>query len=553
MSTRTPGTAAFAAFLLALALCLALSSGAASAIQVRGLRAEPSRFSPNGDGLRDTCYALFSVDDTADVVAVSIGGSLHLPQNARTLVLNGPVGPGDVSIPWDGRSDLGSVVPEGDYVLLVQARRGGSWSEPVSVAATVDLTAPGVTNVSIQPNPYAPLAPGSVPPQRAVVRFDVSSFDTSRAGGDRALAWIERIPGLAQDFDDTLAVARSVSGDTVTFTAAWTPDASMNRDGVHTVHLETFDAAGNRGGGGFWSLDYALSGPALLFSNLPAPTRISGEIFYTYLTAYPDSIRCTAVDRHGVDSLRVRFGSGPWKYAALGPAGAWAVAFPDTSDPLHKEGLLTFDYAAISRVGYVTTGSRTLSIDVSSPVLTLTSPVPGRVARSLLVISGTCPATDTLYTTLQPSTGGTLKFQKLVTGGVFKDSLRLEPGINSYTIRGGDKAGNRSAVLSGSVEFSIAAGITAPEVFRAGDAFLAQLARSGQSLEVRIYRPDGSFVRRLFTDRSSDLLGLSYELSWDLFNESQVMVGRGPYLCVARLGYRDGSFETRRLAVVVMP
>ncbi len=106
----------------------------APTITVGGIPGTPILASPNGDGLDDTVVAAFTLSEPATVVA-----AIHTAAGApvRTLTLAAPAGPG--SIAWDVRDAVGTLVPDGQYVLGLTAsdatgNAGASISAPVVVA-----------------------------------------------------------------------------------------------------------------------------------------------------------------------------------------------------------------------------------------------------------------------------------------------------------------------------------------------------------------------------------------------------------------------------------
>ncbi|MBA2719214.1 MAG: hypothetical protein H0U52_08265 [Chloroflexi bacterium] len=92
-----------------------------------------SVFSPNGDGAADTTSTAVTVSEAGTIlgrVAAADGTTV------RTWTTTGVAGPNAVS--WDGRSNSGAYVPDGDYVLHFAARdaagnSGSGKSRPVRV------------------------------------------------------------------------------------------------------------------------------------------------------------------------------------------------------------------------------------------------------------------------------------------------------------------------------------------------------------------------------------------------------------------------------------
>jgi hypothetical protein len=551
------------AALTACVLCAALLPGPAAALDITRASVEPTPFSPNGDGVFDVTYVIFDLSDTADVVAVDIAGSPRRPENSRTLSLPGPIAPGHYELAWDGRSSLGSTVPDGRYAVSLQARRAAVVSPVLGLEAVVDLTAPVIEMVSVQPSLYAPLLPGD--PQKPVtISFRVSRFDTLFAGGDRVFALVEKVPGRTspKNTTDTLGVLRdSVVADVVSFHADWIPAADTSQDGVHTVRVEAWDRAGNHSGGGLWAVDLALIGPTVRLTSPPEPAKTGTN---SYVKEFPDSVRGVAMDRptrdsnHLVDSVRVSFAGGPFVQATLDNSTAqarWAVPFPGPTDYYHRQGPLALTIAATNHIGYAVSVTRSLYIDTIPPgAIQLNYTPAARVSRADLILPGLAPGSDSLFTTHAGPDGVVWRTARAVTAGAFNDTLLLFAGVNTLTFQGGDLSGHRSPILTVTVEYVPVAGVHAPEAFHALNAFSARLSAPAASVEVRIYRPDGVFVRRLYTEKAGDAATRrDFDLEWDLLNHAGVLVGRGPYVCVVTVHYSDGTTEAHRLAVVALP
>ena len=94
-----------------------------TSVGLSSVTAEPNPFSPNGDGLyEETHFSLFVSRET-DWVTIEIydvRGDL-----ARTIFWQAPgaaYGRNEIDIPWDGKDDMGNVVPYGIYVARVEVR-----------------------------------------------------------------------------------------------------------------------------------------------------------------------------------------------------------------------------------------------------------------------------------------------------------------------------------------------------------------------------------------------------------------------------------------------
>jgi gliding motility-associated-like protein len=90
-------------------------------------------FSPNGDGEADTWTGTYRTGEAATVTAVVRGPSGLVVRN-----LTGSSSAGSASVTWDGRSDAGSGVADGQYVVVVSAKDTAGNSAP-TVASSVTL------------------------------------------------------------------------------------------------------------------------------------------------------------------------------------------------------------------------------------------------------------------------------------------------------------------------------------------------------------------------------------------------------------------------------
>jgi N-acetylmuramoyl-L-alanine amidase len=132
-------------------------SGSGIAASVKG-----SPFSPDGDGIRET--ARFRVTLAAEghlkVTVVDFDGAV-----VRTLMPLGSAGAGTHEFPWDGRSDVGSLVPDGPYRFRAAAGDEAAADVvelPVTKALLVPYArSPGVITVAIDPG-HGGTRPGAV-------------------------------------------------------------------------------------------------------------------------------------------------------------------------------------------------------------------------------------------------------------------------------------------------------------------------------------------------------------------------------------------------------
>ena len=133
--------------------------------------AEPKRFSPNGDGVRDRARLGFDLTERARVrfsVMDSEGNEVRRLVDDRELA-----GSKKRSIKhrfwWDGRADDGSRVPDGVYRMRVVRRDEDRVIDSIK-EITVDTRPPRVRLASATPGVIAPGEPGQRP--RVELRYD---------------------------------------------------------------------------------------------------------------------------------------------------------------------------------------------------------------------------------------------------------------------------------------------------------------------------------------------------------------------------------------------
>lgn len=88
---------------------------------ISGLVARPSRFSPNGDGVKDKTKILFGLN-VASRVSVRISKTSSGSGTVRTLMSDVQKSPGSHRVIWNGKDDGGRVVKPDKYWIQVTAR-----------------------------------------------------------------------------------------------------------------------------------------------------------------------------------------------------------------------------------------------------------------------------------------------------------------------------------------------------------------------------------------------------------------------------------------------
>ena len=553
---------------LALLLC-ALTGTPSRALQITGASLDPSPFSPNliRDGFKDTTFVYFTLSDPATSVNLAItapvaGGGA----GSVTLVHPGPFAAGSYRFPWDGTLP-GSLVTDGDFTVQISAYGPGG-ADSVTRVGTIDVTPPGISFLRIQPSAlvYCDRTPGVAIRDSALITVGVRNFNTTTNPRDILRVWVERtytsLPTFGGDRNDTLPVNLDRLRSDDTLTLLWKPaaDTGLLVDGVRTVHVEAYDFSGNRtvqSG----TVDMDLTGVHLVATVPPGGFLGGKQRVRTPLNYLPDTLRGYVANRHRISDIHARFGGRdpqPVTLYTREDSTFWSV-------PMDKgavaRGWLEAEIFAQDENGCVEHDSiRILYDTIPPPALTLYSALPTRTHRGRLVVGGTADTSDSLVGRITYPDGSFLQTTRPLqtqanpnAAWVFADTFALQPGDNKILLRGKDLAGNLGPASSETVNYDVTSGIGAPQVFHAGDAFRARLDQAIASLSVRIYRPDGGFVRELFSDLALDISRHDIETVWDLKNGNGALVGRGPHICVLNVKFFDGSTTSRRLAVIAAP
>jgi len=134
----------------ALVLVAALA-GAASGDLITNAGAIPNPFSPNGDGVFDETVVYYTLALEADVKLTVRNADL----DSLDVLSIETEEPGQHSHAWDGTVD-GSVPPDGDYYVRIEADPLGGPPETVDVPCTIDTQPPVIADLVIAPSRFSP-------------------------------------------------------------------------------------------------------------------------------------------------------------------------------------------------------------------------------------------------------------------------------------------------------------------------------------------------------------------------------------------------------------
>ncbi len=188
--------------------------------------ASSALISPNGDGIRDTvAYKLRATGATSwalKIAPVAPAGADPL----RTIAGSGAT----IAVTWNGRSDAGSVVPDGTYTATLAACDVAGNCGVRVYPVRVDTTPPALA-LTTSPEPFSPNGDG--------------------AGDRTSLGWTasEISSGTASVWHGATLVRRWTAASSLTGRVTWdgrNAAGSTVADGRYTFTVDVRDSAGNR-------------------------------------------------------------------------------------------------------------------------------------------------------------------------------------------------------------------------------------------------------------------------------------------------------------------
>jgi hypothetical protein len=185
-------------------------------------------FSPNGDGRRDMARVNLRVQEPSQVRLEIVSGG-----EVRATLLDDQLLPaGWRSVVWDGRSDEGDVLPDGEYGIRLRARSNGKRFN-TSRVITIDTSAPLPAGFRVESATLGPPAPGECRINFTAKDPGTVLFEILRPGGTQPLA--HRGP------------LRAPAGRELGWRWRGLVDGGGPVDpGLYTVRATLADAAGNR-------------------------------------------------------------------------------------------------------------------------------------------------------------------------------------------------------------------------------------------------------------------------------------------------------------------
>lgn len=275
-------------------------------------------FSPNGDGSRDR--AMFSV-------RVREPGALSLivadPSGAvvRTIADHRSTSRGWLRIPWRGRDDAGSTLPDGDYAVRLRASAPGGKVFASSRRVRIDTTAPAVSGFSVA----SALRPGQ----------GVAACRTAAALSDPGVVTLSAFPAAAGQGARPVAVngPRQADADQAVLWA-WNGTRggrALVPPGLYRIELAARDAAGNTSREARTCWVGRITGRA----SAAAPGRLVRVALFDGARALPPStrVRMRLYDRLGTPGAGPSVLGRPIARPVTGRLGRARLRVPASVDP----------------------------------------------------------------------------------------------------------------------------------------------------------------------------------------------------------------------------
>lgn len=535
-------------------------------------------FSPNGDGVRDTCVINFlasGTSDSLDLIQLGIYAETAVPPHPdslraapppRSLVTQGLRT--QAGYIWSGRagddSETQPLLPDGFYYLHILLREGADslWlATPIQLE--LNTAGPDLAALALEPSPYfTPLQDGADSVLQLL--FSSADFDTltdsATASVLRAMedgSWLEvteleRDPGYA-----------TIADGLGRFRLLWDGRDSEAAivDGSYRLQLTLGDDAGNPAVGGSADCNLDARAPSISLVDLGGPVD-GGQTFALHPDSLPDSLVVQVSDRNGVltcsgalDSTVVYDQAGRLLPQSSPGTHFYAFDLPASwgapGDPLgsHHFYIDAVDLPGNRKAELGSPFNLTLILDGEAPPVPTLDPVASEQIQPLVTLRGHC---DEIAIAIELAEDG-LRAGSAVTdiNGRFTLPVLLSPGSHVWTATAVDEAGNRSAPSAGlTLRYTPGPALRIPGRLRSGTGETIQINTRAPATAVilRVYSLDGELLRRLDAEGGPE----QFSLRWDLRDAGGRAVMDG--LCVLNLEivYASGEREHERKVVAIV-
>ncbi len=519
--------------LLAVMLLLAFAESAPAQLVAR-FDLLGSVISPDGDGRQDSTRVRYTLADSAVALGVVVFAADSVTP-VYTLRATAPASAGTRDFYWRGQRDNGTFAGEGAYVVTLTAFGNTAPDTVLSLPVFVDITPPRVQILSVTPNPYAPGLSAARPAvEIAHVVSDASPLSTGRAPDQLGVTFTNPSGAPVEATVTTAPPFVGLSGNYVSSWDASAGGASLP-DGEYRVDITIDDAAGYSATASYYfEIDAAV--PTVAIESPADGARVR---------AVPDSLRGRAFDRHGVDSLYVKYPSSPYQPVT------GAVVIDDTlrfaiplTDSVVNEGTYAFSFRAVDQVGRSAVYTSVFTYDTTAPAAPVLDAFTGSWLTSFYPLSGSVDNGGDASTLVDiVRNGAVVDSVPSALSSRFTVNVPLAVGRNQIVAVQRDGAGNVSGPSNTVVvTFQSTGGLYFPVPFTPGGTFQVNAERVARSVTLRVFDVTGDLVT-FFEDGGASRY---YAFNWNGRNSSDQPVRRGPLVAVAAVLYDDGSRDIYR-------
>lgn len=394
---------------------------------IQYLEGEPRLFSPNNDGRRESTTIRLGLDDDVNLTMRVMSGT----QVVRTITENRASGRGSTNFAWDGLDDMGSVVPDGTYLLHVSAASAANalLTQEEQITLTVDATDP-VVELLRPSNGYVDKSGTLI---GNISDLHLTSYRIELQNLQAGPAWQEIATGTTSRLDYPFG------------------QLSQLDEGRYVVRFRAEDEAENQVDVSF---DFVVDGTApevnlkplekAVLGSLNGPHGVSGSVIEENLASY---------------ALRYGAGTEPTAWANLAAGITLPLPNPITSWDVSTlpDGDYVLELLAVDKAGLEGRKTLPVVVDNTLPVVQITGPAEGDFITTATPILGS--VTDDNFGSYQveiaPGAKGASdrwsllgKGESAVQGGGVWNWQALPPdGLYTLRVKAVDQAQNSAELL----------------------------------------------------------------------------------------------------------
>ncbi len=478
----------------------------------------PAIFSPDGDGANETFRVTVTLTESTPAITVSVLASDST--STITTLFAGAAASGVNAFTWDGTDGV-STVPDGKYVVSVQANGTTQPDTTVLRDVYVDTIAPSITLSGPFPPVYTPDAPSQLPTAQISINVAGSTAPGALPVGDQIS--LELFNPSNSLLADALELQPDFAGDGA-YTAVWDARGVASlQDGMHRARITIADNAQHSNIDSM-IIDLNKRGPEATYLNLDDDETV---------TSLPDSLRGYVFDRHGVDSLHVRYSTtAPFtpvtSTQTRGDTLYFAVVLADS---VPGDGSVTITLRARDGFGLERNNNFDATLDSQPPTAPTIDPFPTSTWNA-----------DSIAVSF--SWSDTPEYIRVYVNGTQVDSVvtilrsrattdvELAPGSNTVFVTAIDEAKNESVPsATNTIVYDDGVGVALPNPFRPGDEFQVSTGTNVNSVRLRLYDMAGDLVLVLEDNSPRS----SFRFRWNGTNGDGDEVRKGPLMLVVEI------------------